>query len=303
MDQVAARREGSARVCAAHAVVHIDLGDSQSRTGLTVHEPTGIFSDTIRPISSGRQKQHIDLSGEKSCRRQSQVLVATTAAGSGGKLHSRLTTPDTDLSGVQMQLVCETNGESRSVTIKAVSGSTHIETQFLSRNTDRIDGEIERCNDGPFNPIRVTGRRSEHSRTDDGRIVAGNVGDKQRTTGSIAQQTRHATALDSRQPGASRVELTDGDATRQPFRVEPSELFESHTRLQHLDETRGATRDQKQGLDGARQLLQPFEEARTSVEGSAVWNWMRALVNLHAAKCVDLRSNVIVFGDDQRSLD
>src|SRR5579859_4465350 len=30
---------------------------------------------------------------------------------------------------------------------------------------------------------------------------------------------------------------------------------------------------------------------------------MRAFMNLHAAKRVDLRSNVIVFRDDQRSLD
>lgn len=64
MDQVATRREGSTRICAAHAVIHIDLGDSQSRTGLTVHETTGIFSDTIRPIGSSREKQHIGLPGE-----------------------------------------------------------------------------------------------------------------------------------------------------------------------------------------------------------------------------------------------
>ena len=121
--------------------------------------------------------------------------------------------------------------------------------------------------------------------------------------GTVTEQPCDAAALDPRQLGPARIELADGDAARQTFRIQPPELLERHALLQHLNETGRATGDQEQRLDGARQLLHPLQQARAGSERALVGNGMRTLVNFHIPQRVELRSNVIVFGDDQCSLD
>jgi hypothetical protein len=49
--------------------------------------------------------------------------------------------------------------------------------------------------------------------------------------------------------------------------------------------------------------VHPLQQGRTGSERALIGNWMRTLVNFHIPERKELRSNVIVFGDDQGSLD
>jgi hypothetical protein len=95
-----------------------------------------------------------------------------------------------------VQLVREAHSKSDSVIIEAAGRPPHIEAQFLGGHTNALHRMIQRGNDSSLNSVLKTAGRPEKSRTNDGRVIARNVGNKKGPRGTVAEEPGNATSLD-----------------------------------------------------------------------------------------------------------
>src|SRR4029077_14259793 len=88
-------------------------------------------------------------------------------------------------------------------------------------------------------------------------IIARHVRYEQRPRRAPRQAGGEPAALDARERDAPGIELADRGAGGELARREALEVGEREAGPQHLDETRGAARDEKERLDLFRQGLDP----------------------------------------------
>ena len=125
------------------------------------------------------------------------MLISTATPWIRGQLYGRLSTPHAHLSRIQVQLVREANGKSGRVIIESIGRPPDVEAQFLRRHANALYRVIQRGHNGALDPVLETVGGSEESRSDDGWIIAGNVGNKERMRRAVAQKSGNAAALDS----------------------------------------------------------------------------------------------------------
>ena len=178
VDEIATRCESRARVCTAHTIVGIYLCKYETRTGLAVHKSPGVIGHAVSSIRPCSEQHHLRLSREQPGGCQRKMLISATAAGIWGQLHGRLSAPYTHLRRIQVQLVGKANSKSGSVIVEAAGRPPDIESQFLGSNANALYRVVQRGNDGSFNSVLKIAGGSEQPRSDDGRVIAGNVGNK-----------------------------------------------------------------------------------------------------------------------------
>jgi len=102
MDQIATGGERRARIGASQALIGIQFGKRNSRTGLAIHNGAGVFRRTVRAIRACREQHHVRLSDQQSSGCEREMLIASAASRIRRQLHRRFAAPNTHLGRIQM---------------------------------------------------------------------------------------------------------------------------------------------------------------------------------------------------------
>ncbi len=162
-----------------------------------------------------------------------------------------------------------------------------------------IDGR----DDQSLDVVRTFCGRPDHAGADHRRIITGDIGDEQRARGPPAQMHRQTAALDERALGAPRIQLADGNSSREPFGRQPLQVRVRSPRLEHFHEARRAPGHEEQRIDVWRELVHPTQQSRASRQRALIRHRMRALKDLDALNGLQLRQHMPVLGDDEGALD
>ena len=145
--------------------------------------------------------------------------------------------------------------------------------------------------------------RDQRPRSDDLRIIAGHVRDREVEGAARGDALREASSLDARDALAHPVHGADREALGQQVLVHPCEVVGVEPFRQDLDERGGAARCERQHVRAGGDGVDEVEQGPAGREAGLVRHRMRGFDDLDGPARIEQAAGVAVLGDDERAFD